>query len=578
MTCMRMLTIGALLAAPSLTAAQPLGTFRWQLQPFCNVVTLAVTQNGGVYRLEGTDDQCGNGADQTSAIGMAFLNPDGTIGFGFHVVTPGGQPVHVESRLTLPSLNGTWRDSAGNAGTFAFTAGSGSGGGARPQPPPPSGGDVTGVIAGAGLSGGGSGGDVPIAVDTAVIQNRVGGSCAAGQAVRTINENGTVACEPIPPAAVPPQIQLRPDGGLVAGGAVSVGAIPASGPGTRMMWFPGKAAFRAGVALGSEWDEVNVGLESVALGQSVSANGRGSIALGTSTVASGGASVALGISTTASGARSTAMGFGTLASGTESTAIGEFTTASGRSSTAMGGFTVSSAESSTAMGQETTASGFASTAMGRESIATGVASLAAGHVAFAGGTASIALGSQVSASTNGTFMFGDASAITPMLTFVPNQFLVRAAGGVGFYSKADLSTGVELLPDANAWSSASDVRKKTAFRDLAHEEVLDRIAAMPVSEWSYIAQGESIRHIGPMAQDFHAAFGLGEDPLRISTQDAEGVALAAVRALEARTREILAALRQRDDEVREQAGQIAALEADVAALRALVATGSRRPQ
>jgi hypothetical protein len=65
---------------------------------------------------------------------------------------------------------------------------------------------------------------------------------------------------------------------------------------------------------------------------------------------------------------------------------------------------------------------------------------------------------------------------------------------------------------------------------------LARIARMPVTEWSYRAQDDAIRHIGPTAQDFHAAFGLGEDPLRIGTLDADGVALAGVKALEARSR------------------------------------------
>ena len=62
------------------------------------------------------------------------------------------------------------------------------------------------------------------------------------------------------------------------------------------------------------------------------------------------------------------------------------------------------------------------------------------------------------------------------------------------------------------------------------------MAAMSVREWSYKAQDASIRHMGPTAQDFHAAFGLGEDPLRIGTMDADGVALAGVKALESRTR------------------------------------------
>ena len=65
-------------AVPGTVHAQSLGTFRWQLQPYCNIITVQVTQIGSVYRLEGTDDRCGAGADQSSVIGTAFQNPDGT--------------------------------------------------------------------------------------------------------------------------------------------------------------------------------------------------------------------------------------------------------------------------------------------------------------------------------------------------------------------------------------------------------------------------------------------------------------------------------------------------------------------
>ena len=98
----------------------------------------------------------------------------------------------------------------------------------------------------------------------------------------------------------------------------------------------------------------------------------------------------------------------------------------------------------------------------------------------------------------------------------------------------------------------SDVRTKHRFRTLDGAETLARIAGMPVTEWSYKAQDPGIRHIGPTAQDFHAAFGLGEDPLRIGTLDADGVALAGVQALEARTRALQAqvdALMRRLDEL-----------------------------
>ena len=117
--------------------AQPLGTFRWQLRPYCNVVSLAVVQEHGLYRLEGTDDQCGNGRDLASVTGLAFPNPDGTIGFGVTIVTaPGGLPVHVDAAITLATLGGTWRDSTGASGAFVFAPNGGNGGNPRPAAAP----------------------------------------------------------------------------------------------------------------------------------------------------------------------------------------------------------------------------------------------------------------------------------------------------------------------------------------------------------------------------------------------------------------------------------------------------------
>jgi hypothetical protein len=117
--------------------AQPLGTFRWQLQPYCNVISLNVIGEGGNYTLDGTDDLCG-AAQKASANGLAFQNPDGTIGFGLTIVTPpGGEAVHIKATINLVTLGGTWSDSNGNTGLFVFTPGVGIGGAARPGAPAP---------------------------------------------------------------------------------------------------------------------------------------------------------------------------------------------------------------------------------------------------------------------------------------------------------------------------------------------------------------------------------------------------------------------------------------------------------
>lgn len=112
-------------------SAQPLGTFRWQSQPNCNVLMLNVVQQGGTYMLDGYDDQCGAG-QRASATGTAFLNPDGTVGIGLTIVaSPSGTNVHLEARISTVSLGGPWNDSAGNSGTFVFTPGAGTGGSPR---------------------------------------------------------------------------------------------------------------------------------------------------------------------------------------------------------------------------------------------------------------------------------------------------------------------------------------------------------------------------------------------------------------------------------------------------------------
>ena len=88
----------------STALAQPLGTFRWQQLPYCNVLALSVVQTGGVYQLDGLDDQCG-AATQASVVGLAFPNPDGTIGIGSTIVTtPGGTPLHLDATITLAAI------------------------------------------------------------------------------------------------------------------------------------------------------------------------------------------------------------------------------------------------------------------------------------------------------------------------------------------------------------------------------------------------------------------------------------------------------------------------------------------
>ena len=463
---------------PILAEAQPLGSFRWQLQPFCNVVTLSVTQVGAIYRVEGTDDRCGASV-KSSVIGTAFMNPDGSVGMGLNVVTaPGGAASPLSAVIALSTLSGDWQAGTGDSGNFTLTPGTGTGGVPRPLP--------TGS------------------------------------------------------SSIPTVIRLQDDGGLLAGGTLNSGDIPASGLGTRMMWHPRKAAFRAGHLTIPAWDELNIGLYSTAFGLN--------------TVAAGTASVAFGEESRASGVRSASFGFNTQATGENSAAFGDFTiasgigaVASGRNSQALGAF-------SHAAGNNTVANGFASTAIGSSTQAIGAYSLAAGVNATARATGSVAIGNaEVATDATGSFAFGDYSTGVRILADIPGQFKVRASGGVRFATNPTETAGVQLVGGASQWSQLSDVNSKHLFRDLSGEDVLGKIAALRIAEWSYKAQDASVRHVGPTAQDFHAAFGLGEDERYIGSLDADGVALAAVKALEARTRELgdqNEGLQQENDELR----------------------------
>lgn len=107
-----------LLAAPAATA-QSLGAFSWQMAPYCNVLTLNVTQNGGVYTLDGFDAQCGD-ARRAPVTGLATFNPNGTIGLGLTIVnTPDGEPTHVDAAIDLATLGGSW-SGGGSIGTFVY--------------------------------------------------------------------------------------------------------------------------------------------------------------------------------------------------------------------------------------------------------------------------------------------------------------------------------------------------------------------------------------------------------------------------------------------------------------------------
>jgi len=100
--------------------------------------------------------------------------------------------------------------------------------------------------------------------------------------------------------------------------------------------------------------------------------------------------------------------------------------------------------------------------------------------------------------------------------------------------------------------SASDRNLKENFQLVEAREVLAKVAALPLTRWNYKADAGTT-HLGPMAQDFRAAFGLGYDDKGIASVDADGVALAAIQGLNE-------VVREKDSKIRELEKRLQKLE------------------
>lgn len=172
---------------------------------------------------------------------------------------------------------------------------------------------------------------------------------------------------------------------------------------------------------------------------------------------------------------------------------------------------------------------------GVNNVANGAQSMVAGGLGnTAGGTFSFAAGRFAQAAHDGAFVWADSNDFA-FSSSATNEFDARATGGVNFVSAVDGSgnetAGVSLAPGGGSWGSISDRDLKENFATVDVGELLEGLARMPIRTWNYKAQAKSIRHIGPTAQDFRAAFKVGEDNRHITAVDADGVALAAIQGL-----------------------------------------------
>ena len=308
-------------------------------------------------------------------------------------------------------------------------------------------------------------------------------------------------------------------------------------------------------------------------------------------------------------------GVGNLASGDGSAVIGGGTnTASGANATVLGGS--------------------ANCAGGQLSLAAGTrAKVRPGTDSGNPGTGCSGVGASGDANGDeGSFVWADSQNAN-FLSTGPNQFLLRAAGGVGINTTA-LNTSADLVLGARAatnggdadadlvwrtrsgltgsiyvvdstggmvfstqsnrfvlgaaaldatrylntgangahltaggtWTNGSSRAVKQAIEAIDPGAVLDGVLALGISRWQYKDSAEGF-HIGPMAEDFFAAFGTGGSDRHIATVDADGVALAAIQGLNSKLERENAALREELGEVAALRSQLAAMQTELGALR-----------
>jgi hypothetical protein len=407
--------------------------------------------------------------------------------------------------------------------------------------------NVTGIVA---IANGGTGSSVKNFIDLApsspqlastandVIDMKLVGTQTLGQSgtndLLSLSASGTYNILGSNQTRDQERFRVDNTGGFTGFGEIDMGTIPAEGAGSRFMWMPYKGATRGGYVNGTQWDDANIGYYSTAFGRNARASGDFGFAAGQDVVAANSNSVAMGQFCTATGYASVALGY--------------YAHTNARS----GSFVFSDFSVLDDGNSSTDESFRAANSQSFNVRATG------GYILRTNTSTSTGLRMSGPASgTNseyfGSFIWSDRSSDAVISPTATNQTIFRSSGGYWLYSNSGLTAGVTLSPGAGAWSTISDRNKKENFADVDSRKVLQGVLSLPISSWNYKAQDSSIRHIGPMAQDFASIFKVGENNTTISTIDPDGIAFAAIQGL-------YAELGDRDAKIEQQQQQLNAFQ------------------
>lgn len=236
----------------------------------------------------------------------------------------------------------------------------------------------------------------------------------------------------------------------------------------------------------------------------------------------------------------------TIAGGSSNTTVGAYCTVPGGfSNLAYGAYSFAAGQQAQALHAgsfvwaDSQNTNFASTAGDQFNVR------AQGGVRLVTGTAAVTVNGALNLNSSGGF---DQSSLGTFSIDSPGtaggRFRVQVNGNVGIGTNNPAqkfvvvgSVNPPAYCDGLAWANGSDRNAKEAFVDIDPRTVLEKVAALPITEWRYKGQPD-IEHMGPMAQDFHEAFGLnGADDKHISTVDESGVALAAIQGLNQKLQE-----------------------------------------
>jgi hypothetical protein len=215
-------------------------------------------------------------------------------------------------------------------------------------------------------------------------------------------------------------------------------------------------------------------------------------------------------------------------------------------------------------GWNTASSKAATVGGGAGNTASGVwATVPGGCSNTAEGIYSFAAGWNAKANHAGTFVWGDYQP-TDIASTRMNEVTFRCKGGVRFLSASGGNNQmVSWVPGDSLWSFSSDRNLKEDFVEVDARQALEKVIALPIAEWNF--KGYSQRHVGPVAQDFHALFPLGGSDTMIDSGDLQGVSLAAIQGLHK-------IIQEKEDRISTLEQRNEKLEARLAVLEALVQT------